>query len=666
MGDDVAKAPPGLGPPGPAAEKPDYRPALDGLRALAIVAVIAYHLGYASGGFLGVDLFFVLSGYLITGLLVSEFARTAQISIARFWARRVRRLYPALIPVIVAVFIYSAGQSATAQVSLRGDVVSCLFYFANWHFAAGAQSYFAQFTAPSPLRHFWSLAIEEQFYLAWPVVVAACMWLGRRRTALLGAVAAAGAIGSALLLAVLWNPADPSTAYYSTFARAHELLIGALLALLLRRRAGTRFASGSSTALAGAAAAAVLTAFALASDVGAGYYYGGSVAFCLVVAALIDGVERRGRNPVRDALSLGPVRYVGRISYALYLWHWPVIVWATPERLSLSGAALNLFRLALMSALAVASTHLLEEPIRRGRLGRSLTPRRLAWVLPAVSGVMMVATFGLMRGGESPAIAHPLVAATDGHRSRPSSADDRRAEILRAGARDGKPVVAVFGDSVPEELRPWLAAAAHAADVKAVDAALAGCGVVAMTQTDAAGNVVSWQGTCDPIAGDERSVVAREKPNVVVWFSGTENEPMLLGDSSYPPATPQHQRALRAAMVAAHGRLTAGGAHLYLVKVPPHAPPPGGCASPDENPQCSVNATFNSTVPYVNSQLRWLAERYRDTTLISLDGLICPGGAPCPATLHGVAVRPDGTHFSDAFAPLVARKLLTLIGARGS
>jgi peptidoglycan/LPS O-acetylase OafA/YrhL len=663
----ATEAPPTLGPAGPAAEKPDYRPALDGLRALAVAAVIAYHLGYAHGGFLGVDLFFVLSGYLITGLLVSEFARTAQISILRFWARRVRRLYPALVPVIIAVLIYAAGMpDVVTRSSLRGDAISCLFYFANWHFAAGAQSYFAQFSAPSPLRHFWSLAIEEQFYLAWPIVAAACMWLGRRRTWLLAAAAAVGTVASAIGLAALWNPSDPSTAYYSTFARVHELLIGALLALLLRRRAGAASSPWSTTALAGGAAAAIVVAFAFASDVGAGYYDGGSVLFCLLVAALIAGVERRGPNPVREVFSLGPVRYVGRISYALYLWHWPVIVWATPTRIGLDGLALNLFRLALMVALAAASTHLLEEPIRRGRVGRSLTPRRLAWVLPAVSVAMLAMTFGLTRGGRSPASAAVTAAATHrGGAARPPPARSRVAES-RSGPTLHDAVVAVFGDSVPEELRPWLRAAAlRAGASRLVDAAIPGCGVVSMTQTDAAGNVVSWQPTCDAIAADERDVMARQKPDAVIWFSGTENEPMLVGGTPYPPGSPEHRRALRRAMIAAHQRLTVDGAHLYLVEVPPHAPPPGGCASADANPQCSVNATFNSTVPYVNAQLRWLARRFDDTSLISLDGVICPGGAPCPATIDGVAVRPDGTHYSDTFAPRVARTVLAAAEGRG-
>jgi hypothetical protein len=225
-------------------------------------------------------------------------------------------------------------------------------------------------------------------------------------------------------------------------------------------------------------------------------------------------------------------------------------------------------------------------------------------------------------------------------------------------------VVAVFGDSVPELLKPSLEAAARRAGVRLVDAAAGGCGVAPVTQTDPSGNVISWQSECDSIAyPNERRVVARYKPDIVIWYSGRENQPLLADGASYLPGTPEHRRALRRAMVVAHRRLTAEGAHLYLVKVPPHADPADGCATPDANPECAANAAFNPTVPYVNAQLRWLARRYPNTTtMISLDGLICPGGSPCPATVDGVPVRPDSTHFSEGFAPRVAAALLASVG----
>ena len=151
-----------------------YQPALDGLRAFAVGAVIAYHLGagWAAGGFLGVDAFFVLSGYLITSLLLSEWGRRTAISLPRFWVRRARRLLPALFVVLGAIALYAVALAPASQLrTLRADGLASLFYFANWHFVLSGQSYFDLFTLPSPMRHLWSLAIEEQFYLVWPLVV---------------------------------------------------------------------------------------------------------------------------------------------------------------------------------------------------------------------------------------------------------------------------------------------------------------------------------------------------------------------------------------------------------------------------------------------------------------------------------------------------------------
>jgi hypothetical protein len=279
---------------------------------------------------------------------------------------------------------------------------------------------------------------------------------------------------------------------------------------------------------------------------------------------------------------------------------------------------------------------------------------------------MVLATFALTRGarsstsGQAVAVAAPRAVPL----AKVSRARHHPATVSRASLGH-RPVVVVFGDSVPELLRPSLLAAARRDDARLIDAAVPGCGVAAMTQTDAFGNVVSWQGKCDATAyPEQRSVIARYKPDIVIWWSGTENEPMLLDGTSYPPGTPEHRRALRRAIVAAHQRLTADGARLYLLKVPPHGPPPGGCGSGIENPQCAIDATFNGTIPYVNAQLDWLASRYADTRVISLDRLICPDGAPCPTTIHGVPVRPDGTHFSDAFAPRVAAMALAATGLR--
>ena len=190
-----------------------HQPALDGLRAVAVLAVIAYHLGYgwARGGFLGVDTFFVLSG--TSSRRSSSWSSTGprRIDLRAFWARRARRLLPALLLVLGAVTVWAALVLRPDQLgSLRGDGLATLFYGANWRFVASGQSYFDVFSAASPLRHAWSLAIEEQFYLVWPLIAFACLRLARGRTRLLGAFCIAGAAGSIVLMASLYDPADPS------------------------------------------------------------------------------------------------------------------------------------------------------------------------------------------------------------------------------------------------------------------------------------------------------------------------------------------------------------------------------------------------------------------------------------------------------------------------
>ncbi|HLZ37365.1 MAG TPA: acyltransferase, partial [Mycobacteriales bacterium] len=201
--------------------------ALDGVRGLAVLAVLFFHAGmpWAHGGFLGVDTFFVLSGYLITVLLLREWRETGGVSLRRFWARRARRLLPALLLVLAALAAYAATLPTEVRPRLRGDALATLGYVANWRFIFSGQSYFDQFSQPSPLRHMWSLAIEEQFYLVWPLVVFACLRLGRGRRRILVGVAAAGVVVSTLVMAALYDSTDPSRAYYGTDSRMHTILI---------------------------------------------------------------------------------------------------------------------------------------------------------------------------------------------------------------------------------------------------------------------------------------------------------------------------------------------------------------------------------------------------------------------------------------------------------
>ena len=217
-----------------------YMPALDGIRALAVAAVLLYHgeVSWAQGGYLGVDAFFVLSGFLITSLLLAEWRGEGRIALSAFWARRARRLLPALFLVLAGVAVYGAVVAAPVELDqLRRDGLSALGYVANWGQIFSHQSYFQSFAAPSPLRHTWSLAIEEQFYLVWPLLVAGVLRWRRGSFRSLTMITGALLVASATWMVLLYTPgADPTRVYYGTDTRAQSLLMGALLALVLARR----------------------------------------------------------------------------------------------------------------------------------------------------------------------------------------------------------------------------------------------------------------------------------------------------------------------------------------------------------------------------------------------------------------------------------------------
>ncbi|MGH2457058.1 MAG: acyltransferase family protein, partial [Candidatus Limnocylindria bacterium] len=372
----------------------EYRPYLDGLRAIAVSGVIAYHLNstWLPGGYLGVDLFFVLSGYLITTILVTEHRRTGGIDLPAFWSRRVRRLLPALavLLVVLSAEILLRGDELAAA-SARGDLLATLFYFANWHFIWTDQSYFAQFVDASPVRHAWSLAIEEQFYIAWPLLVGVVLArAGRRGLAVVAGILSLASIAAMWLLFDV--AADPSRAYYGTDARIYQILVGALVALaLLSRWRAPILAAARRLAI--PALAVVLAMMVLLADDAALYYHGAAVAFVIAGAVLIAGLEAGSR--LGRLLSLRPMVAIGLVSYGLYLWHWPVTLFVQRQlgpTSALPAAAVVVGATALLAGLSYV---LVEQPIRRsGRIGAfRLSPRRLLAVVPATS---LVVTIGIL------------------------------------------------------------------------------------------------------------------------------------------------------------------------------------------------------------------------------------------------------------------------------
>jgi peptidoglycan/LPS O-acetylase OafA/YrhL len=352
-----------------------YLPALDGLRALSVLAVVLYHGSVSpfSAGFVGVDVFFVISGYLITSLLLAEWRATGRVSLSAFYLRRARRLLPALFTVLAAVSAYALVFLDHDQASaLPGDVLASLLYIQNWHLVAGGD-YFA---GESLLKHLWSLAIEEQFYLVWPAVFAVALRRSRGRTAsLVRGVVAASALSIAWM-ALQFDDFDPNAlndAYVGTHTRAFTILAGVLLAFAWspgrgRNRGG--HGAGLVVDAVGLAAIGALTWIATRLTFEDPFFYprGFVVVAVLAALAVAAAVHPRSRI-VRGALSAPTLVAIGKRSYAIYLWNWPIVALTTPrEDIPLRGIPLTVLRLVLTFALAAASYRCIEHPIRAGAL----------------------------------------------------------------------------------------------------------------------------------------------------------------------------------------------------------------------------------------------------------------------------------------------------------
>src|SRR6476660_2602989 len=385
--------------PKPVANAPHiaYRPGLDGLRAIAVASVFLYHsrIDWLPGGFLGVDLFFVLSGYLITSLLLVEWEARNQIHLRRFAMRRARRLLPALVVVVLGSLILASIFARQDLARTRSDVVSSLLYYANWHQIIANHSYFNLMGNPSLLQHTWSLGVEEQFYIVWPLLLVPCLVLvGRKRMPM---IVIAGIAASAALMWILYTPgADPSRVYYGTDTRAFLLLMGILLALVwpaierLRRGLPLLELLGIS-ALVGS-----VLLFLDMQDFNPTLYQGGDLAaaFCFVV--LIAAVAHPGTG-IGRALGIAPLRWGGERSYGVYLWHRPIILLVAGVNVR-SSPAVVLAEAAVVIAAAALSFRFVEEPIRSGRLQRWLGQysRRFRLEVVGAAAVVIAAAFAIL------------------------------------------------------------------------------------------------------------------------------------------------------------------------------------------------------------------------------------------------------------------------------
>jgi peptidoglycan/LPS O-acetylase OafA/YrhL len=639
-----------------------YKPALDGIRALAVAAVLAYHAGmpWARGGFLGVDAFFVLSGYLITSLLLTEWNVRGNIGLVAFWSRRARRLLPALFLMLLGVAFYAVVFAGPLEMErIRGDAIATIAYVANWRPVFVGQSYFDQFSLPSPLRHTWSLAIEEQYYLIWPLLLLAILRLRRLSPGRLLTVALAMAAASAILMGVLFRPEhDPSRVYYGTDTRAQSLLVGAALAMLLMRVDPLRNGLSKRTLQIAAVECAIgigwVWTHASGNDVF--LYRGGFLLLAAGVAVVIAAAVQPEPGMVAKALSIPPLRALGLISYGVYLWHWPVYMMLTPDRTGLTawdGYQLFFVRVLTTLAIATASYHLLEMPVRRGVFRR----RKIAWTFAPGGAVALAVVFVLVtRVPTSPSVAGlamerapPLATATG-----PPPTQGPPARVM------------MVADSEGRSMLPGLKLLADEQNLTIKDVVAIGCGFLDLDQAadpSVPGPVVQLSKAqadhCTEWHDTWPSELAAYKPDVVLWIFGPWDSYSFVANGTLLQAgTQEWDDYFLAGLQRDLDLFSADGAKFMLVTYPFYRPPQWSLlANGDE-----LEQEAQGRIETVNELYQRFAAEHPDKVILAdMNDFVCPEGKFTDTVIDGVRLRQDGGHFTEAGSLVVALWLVPQI-----
>jgi len=674
-------------PSAPGRAKAGFRPDIEGLRAVAILTVLAYHAGLPlRGGFIGVDVFFVISGFLITGLLVTELDRSGSISWIRFVGRRIRRLLPAAVLVLVTISAWSwFVVPGLRRRDIGVDVAAAATCVVNWVFARRETDYLASDVLPSPVQHFWSLAVEEQFYVIWPLLLIALGAVVHRPSRRVVTSALGVLVAASFGWSVWFSHSNPQPAFFTTTTRVWELGIGALLAVALAGRPRPEAPTRGAGPLGWAALAALLAVAAwLPQDVD---WPGAWALLPTVPTAVLLWVGWQGapHGPVR-LLGTRPMVWVGALSYSIYLWHWPVVVlggWtagAFGHTLPPWGPVL----LALASVLpAWLSWKYLEWPIHHGPWLRD-RPRALLAAGLGLSCVGVLAALPLLAlhspftttppGGTLPPLARlgaatlvpgqPFTAVDDpgwvtpdplvAGRDRPGADVDRCQVDVPAtepvactfGDVDGDTTIALVGDSKAMQWLPALEQAAASRGWRVVTygksscaysdapAALAGA---AYPQCDAWNRAVTAALAADPPDAVVTSGVAHS-----AWTgNGTAREPLVAGYASRWSA------------------LADAGVPVVVVGDSPVSPDDlDVCAArhPTELTRCSFDAASaqaRSGLDVQREAVGTASGAGAPVTLLDLTPLICPGER-CPVVIGHVAVHRAGDHVTATYASTLA------------
>lgn len=603
-----------------------HLPALDGLRGLAVLGVLLFHDGRLSGGYLGVDLFFVLSGYLITSLLLAEWKAAGRIDLAQFWIRRARRLFPALLALMPAVALYAATLAKPGELlRIRWDGFATLGYVANWRAIFAGRSYWDMFEAPSPLEHTWSLAIEEQFYVLWPLLTVAALRLfkGSRR-AMFAICLGLGIVSTSLLVWHGIRIGGTDRAYLGTDTRGAAILFGAALACFLAEfRSSPPTGPSRSLDALGLVAVLVLGFSWIRMDGQHRFLYrGGFLVTEIAVLVLIVCATRGAHSLIGRAFAFKPLTWVGLISYGVYLWHWPLYVVFSPERMHFSGLPLTLLRLSTTFGLSLISYHWLEQPIRK----RGLPFGKPIWVLPLVVGVCSGLLFMSTRF---------IATARTVFQSLPFTT------VIPPGTKS----ILVVGDSVAQALGERMRVVQSEKKVMIAERGTPNCSILEGTlPTLSLSNVPHAGGDCD--AHWEKDAAILHPDVALIILGGGHFAPVQIGDTWQRPCEAGWTKAYGAELESDLRKMKPHVGQLWIARIPYAL---GIWHKPERDGHIDC---YNQTIEDA-------ASRVPGVRILDLAKHLCPAGSgSCITENAGVPIRPDGLHFAGDGAKDTARWVL--------
>ena len=617
-----------------------YVGGLDGLRAIAVTAVVLFHFepSLLPAGFLGVDVFFVVSGFLIARLVTREIERSGTVSLGNFWARRARRLLPALATVTVVVLCVSAVKLSNAEIhDIRAQALGTLFYCANWVMIFGKSNYFTSIGRPSPFLHMWTLAVEEQFYVVLPLVLFATRRAVVRHPVRAASIALVGAVASTVWMGVLVSPTgDPSRAYLGSDSHAMGLLVGVALGVLAGAgrpwegftawiRSNARAAS-IAPLLAIAALVAILAIMRAATDHTLLLYRGGFLVFAALCAVVVAVVVALPAAPIARGLRARWLVAIGLRSYSLYLWHWPVRVFID-SRPGLHGVALFAVRVVVSVVAAEVSFRFIERPFRVGAVARRSGSRGAVAYFVALTLVAAV-----------------LVTSVSAPKPLPPT-DLAKIRDIGGNADPNALRVDTFGDSTALVFGLSGAAHARALGISVGGDAQLGCGVV---QTDhvSQGRIIGSPAVCDEWRARWQDSMRQDpKARLVLMTGAWEVLDQSTGAGIVRFGTRAWTDLIASSLRTALGVLGGDGRTVYLFEVPCYGA--GDVANPypersDPRRIAAVNQIFAD-----------VARSMPRVQIVHWRTLVCPGGKRAES-VDGVRLwQPDDQHLTDDGAVIV-------------